>query len=180
LCGAVEFKLGDCDKENAVLSSRQKISLPEKAKKLYLLAAEIGSDREEVFEVGMNTVKKKIAAMNEKVFGWDLYDMKETAFTKDVKTALEFTHAHRCGKDEIAKQSYFFVYEFDVENAEYFTLPKSMNMLVLAATVSTENDSAVLLSEYADKIENRKFTYSIPKYDRKSYRKYKIISYFAR
>ena len=176
--GGITFKLGDRDEKNAMLCSRQRIELPEGAKKLYVLAADTYGDRDEIFEKGINTVKRRVAAIDERVGGWDLYDMGEVAFTKDDKVAYEFTHAHKHGKDVVAKQSYLFVYEFDVSNESYFTFPKGQTTLVFGATVTMNNNSAVALTEFADKIKGRKFDYEIPKNDRKNYRKYKIKSYF--
>ncbi|MBE6835417.1 MAG: alpha-mannosidase [Ruminococcaceae bacterium] len=176
--GGITFKLGDRDEKNSMLSSRQKIELPENAKKLYVLAAELYGDREKVFEIGINTVKRKVAAIDEKVGGWDLYDLGETAFTKDERVAFEFTHAHKYGSDVVAKQSYLFVYEFDVTNERYFTFPKGQTTLVFAATVTTDDRTAKPLTEFTDKIEDRKFTYSMSKKERKNYRKYKRIATF--
>ncbi|MCR4563396.1 MAG: hypothetical protein K5755_02020 [Clostridiales bacterium] len=176
--GAITFKLGDKDGKNSMLCSRQRISLPEGAKKLYVLAADLYGDRDEVFEIGLHTVKRRVAAIDEKVGGWDLYDLGETAFTKDDTVAFEFTHAHKYGKDVVAKQSYLFVYEFDVSNESYFAFPKGQTTLVFGATVTTDDNSAVSVSEYTDKISGRKFDYEIPKSDKSNYRKYKFKSYF--
>ncbi len=176
--GGVTFKLGDRDGKNAMVSSRQRIELPENAKKLYVLAAGLYGDREEVFEVGLNTVKRRVAAIDERVGGWDLYDLKETAFTKDDTVAFEFTHAHRYGEDVIAKQSYLFMYEFDVTNERYFTFPKGQTMLVFGATVTTDNKTALPLTEFADRIEKRKFNYSLEGREKRNYLKYKIKSIF--
>ena len=176
--GGIVFKLGGRDEKNAMLSSRQRIELPEGARKLYILAAGLYGDRDEVFEVGINTVKRRVAAIDEKVGGWDLYDMGETAFTKDDTVAFEFTHTHKYGRDEVAKQSYLFMYEFDVTNEKYFTFPKGQTMLVFGATVTTDNETASSLTPFADKIEKRKFTYTLTGSEKRNYRKYKIKSYF--
>ena len=176
--GGITFKLGGRDEKNAMLCSRQRIELPEGAKKLYVLAADIYGDRDEIFEIGISTLKRRVAAIDERVGGWDLYDMGETAFTKDDRVAYEFTHAHKYAKDVVAKQSYLFVYEFDVSNEKYFTFPKGQTTLVFAATATTEDNSASALTEYADKIKDRKFDYEIPKEDKANYRKYKIKSIF--
>ena len=176
--GGITFKLGGRDEKNSMLCARQRIELPDGAKKLYVLAADLYGDRDEVFEVGIGTVKRRVAAIDEKVGGWDLYDLGETAFTKDDVVAYEFTHAHKHGKDVVAKQSYLFVYEFDVSNEKYFTFPKGQTTLALGATVTTDNNSAIALTEFSDKIKDRKFTYEIPKNDKSNYRKYKFKSYF--
>lgn len=176
--GGITFRLAGRDEKNAMISSRQRIELPEGAKKIYILAAGLYGDREEIFEVGLNTARRKVCAVDEKIGGWDLYDLGETAFTKDDTVAFEFTHAHRYGGDIVAKQSYLFMYEFDVTNERYFTFPKGQTMIVLGATVTTDNKTALPLTPFADKIENRKFNYSMSKAERKNYRKYKIKSYF--
>jgi alpha-mannosidase len=176
--GGITFRLGGRDEKNAMISSRQRIELPEGARKIYILAADLYGDRDEVFEIGINTVRRRIAAIDEKVGGWDLYDLHETAFTKDDTVAFEFTHAHKYGKDVIAKQSYLFMYEFDVTNEKYFTFPKGQTMLVFGATVTTDNKTAVSLTPFADKIEKRRFTYSMDKAEKRNYRKYKIKSIF--
>jgi alpha-mannosidase len=177
-CGGVSFALGDRDGKNAMLSNRQRIELPDGARVLHILACELYGDRDEIFEIGINTVKRKIAAIDEKVGGWDLYDLEETAFVKKDAVALEFTHAHRYGEDVIAKQSYIFRYDFDVTNEKYFTFPKGQTMLVLGACVSSDENGLVPLTELNDTVENRSFAYSMSKEEKKNYRKYKIKAYF--
>ena len=87
---------------------------------------------------------------------WDLYDFGETAYIKKGKLGWEFTHTLGTdGEVQYARGLYFWVKLVDSSD----DIPKSQNIVILAATEMDRRDYAVA-TPLMDEIENnRPFTF---------------------
>ncbi|MCH5170936.1 MAG: hypothetical protein J1F24_06600 [Oscillospiraceae bacterium] len=155
----------DLSKRNAVLCGGQVITPPTGTKKVHFLAASLNGDRlatfgDRLYEI--NDIKEYFA-------GWDLYDYGEAAFTKNGKLGFEFTHSHSDKGDEIASQLFFWIVTVDVDGKGSVTLPYDRDIIILAATADTEDETCTLATQLYDKIEHRFFDYKMSAKDRLIY-----------
>lgn len=170
-CGGVTFKtaeLGD-EMNNALICDGQTIAV--NGTRLYFVAASLAGDQPATFYVDDAPVEVVVQAINERIGGWDLYDLGETAFVKTDKLAWEFTHTHSPEADNIANQLFFFRYELNITGASTVTLPQGNNIIMLAATATDDTSDAVLVTDLYDKIEKRPFTYTLKGRDKRKYKK---------
>lgn len=150
--GGVKFTLT----EKAILCGGQTINLPESTKKVNLLVASLNGDK--YITIGGNSVK--VNDIREYYAGWDLYDFKEVAFTKDGKLGYEFTHSHNDNGDAKCQQLFFCNVEFEVEG-DTITLPVDRDILILAITADSDEKSCTLATELYDNIKGRYFDYKM-------------------
>lgn len=148
--GGVDFTISD----KAMVCGGQSLLLPT-AKKVHLLVASLNGDK----HVKINDYAYKINDIQEYYAGWDLYDFKEVAFTKQGKLGYEFTHSHTPDGDAQCEQLFFWHVEIDTENSDTLNLPVDKDIIILSAVADTENEFCELSCELYDKIEGRQFTY---------------------
>ncbi|MEI6578238.1 MAG: glycoside hydrolase family 38 C-terminal domain-containing protein [Eubacteriales bacterium] len=159
--GGVAFNICKEDK-NAVECHGQVIALPEGCKRLCLLAASMDGDRKTTFKIGEKEHEYFIQDWAEALGAWDLIGLGETGYVKKDTLAWNTTHAHKPSGDVIAKQLYFFKYTFDIpEGVKEITLPKVEEILILAATASTDSTVFAPAAELFDSLEKRPFDYKI-------------------
>lgn len=156
----------DLSKRNAVLCGGQTIIPPKGTEKVHFLVSSLGGDKlamfgDKVYEI--NDIKEYYA-------GWDLYDYGETAFTKNGRLGVEFTHSHSDKGDEIASQLFFWIISVDVDKNGYVTLPSDRDIIILAATAECKKESCTLATPLYDKIQNRVFDYKMSAKDRLIYK----------
>ncbi len=151
--GGVEFKLPKNQK--AMLCGGQSLMLPEGTNKVHLLVASLNGDK----FVKFNDIAYKINDIREYYAGWDLYDFKEVAFTKQGKLGYEFTHSHTDKGDAQCEQLFFWHVEVDIDGDAYITFPVDRDILVLSAVAETETTACALGCDLYDKIEGRTFNY---------------------
>ncbi len=149
--GGIEFKITD----KAMLCGGQSLNLPTDTKTVHLLIASLNGDK----LVKFNDYAYKINDIKDYYAGWDLYDFKEVAFTKQGKLGYEFTHSHTENGDAQCEQLFFWHVEVNVENASNLNLPVDNEIVVLSAVADTENESCEIACQLYDKIENRVFSY---------------------
>ncbi len=147
----IEFKITD----KAMLCGGQSLNLPTDTKKVHLLIASLNGDK----LAKINGYAYKINDISEYYAGWDLYDFKEVAYTKQGKLGYEFTHSHTENGDAQCKQLFFWRIEVDVEDADTINFPVDNEIVVLSAVADTEAESCEIACELYDKIENRVFSY---------------------
>ncbi len=147
----IEFKITD----KAMLCGGQSLNLPTDTKKVHLLIASLNGDK----LAKINGYAYKINDIREYYAGWDLYDFKEVAYTKQGKLGYEFTHSHTENGDAQCEQLFFWNVEVDVENASSINFPVDNEIVVLSAVADTEAESCEIVCELYDKIENRVFNY---------------------
>lgn len=150
--GGVKFTLT----EKAILCGGQTINLPESTKKVNLLVASLNGDK--YITIGGNSAK--VNDIREYYAGWDLYDFKEVAFTKDGKLGYEFTHSHNDNGDAKCQQLFFWNVEFEVEG-DTITLPVDRDILILAITADSDEKCCTLATELYDNIKGRYFDYKM-------------------
>lgn len=149
--GGVDFTVSD----KAILCGGQSLLLPTDTKKVHLLVASLSGDK----HVKINDYAYKINDIQEYYAGWDLYDFKEVAFTKQGKLGYEFTHSHTADGDAQCKQLFFWHVEVDTENSDTLNLPVDKDIIILSAVADTENEFCEISCDLFDKIEGRQFTY---------------------
>ena len=169
-CNGVKFETGDVNAEyNALVCNGQTIKT--NGNRLYFVAASLFGDKSYDFGVGENNISIKVQAVNERIGGWDLYNLAETAFIKTDKLAWEFTHTHSAGKDNVASQLYFFMYEINTESFDEITLPSDSGLIILAATETFDTGLVRLNSALYDRVENRTFDYKMSRKERRRHKK---------
>ncbi len=151
--GGVEFKLPENQK--AMLCGGQSLTLPEGTNKVHLLVASLNGDK----FVKFNDVAYKVNDIREYYAGWDLYDFKEVAFTKQGKLGYEFTHSHTDKGDAQCEQLFFWHVEVAIDGDNYITFPVDRDILVISAVAETEKTACSLACDLYDKIEGRVFNY---------------------
>ena len=150
ISGGVSFELSD----KAMLCGGQTLFLPANTKKVNLLVASLNGDK----FVKFGERAYKVNDIREYYAGWDLYDFKEVAFTKDGKLGYEFTHSHTANGDAQCEQLFFWNVEVDV-NDDRLTLPVDNNILIISATADCDDTNCILACDLYDKIKDRKFDY---------------------
>ncbi len=149
--GGVDFTISD----KAMLCGGQSLPLPTDTKKVHLLVASLNGDK----YAKINDYAYKINDITEYYAGWDLYDFKEVAFTKQGKLGYEFTHSHTENGDAQCEQLFFWHVEVDTENSDTLNLPVDKDIIVLSAVADTEKEFCEISCDLYDKIEGRQFTY---------------------
>jgi alpha-mannosidase len=149
--GGIEFRIP----EKAMLCGGQCLTLPTGTNKVHLLIASLNGDK----YAKINDYAYKINDIREYYAGWDLYDFKETAYTKQGKLGYEFTHSHTEKGDAQCEQLFFWHIEVDVTNKDAINFPVDKDIVVLSAVAVTENEYCKLSCELYDKIEGRVFDY---------------------
>lgn len=171
-CSGVTFKTSNVrGGNNALICKGQKIQVT--GTRLYFVAASLYGDKAYNFDLGIGKAGIKVQSINERVGGWDLYDLAETAFIKTDKLAWECTHTHSADKDNVASQLYFFMYEINTENVDEITLPDDSGLIILAATQVYDVRDCRLNSALYDRVQKREFDYKMSRKEKKNYKKLK-------
>lgn len=158
------------DGKNALCSKGQKITIPEGVKKLTLLCCSLNGDKNATFMLDNEETVKYIPNAFERIARWDMYDFKETAKIKNCEVALESTHCHKNGKDEIAKIMYFFNITFDVTNKKEITLPEDEDIVIISA-VATNSETAEIKTPLLEEVTERKFNFKMTIKEKRNYRR---------
>jgi len=153
------FKLNKGDK-NALICQGQKIKLGGNANKLVLLCASMAGDKKASFTLGSKKEEKTVLSAFERFAAWDLYDYGETAYIKSGKIGYEFTHCHKDGEVQFAKQMYFFLVEFELGGENEITLPNDSDIVILSAS-EVNAPYGKLVSPTYDEVEKRPFTFKL-------------------
>ena len=161
--GGIHFKMPKDGK--ALLCNGQSLALPAGTKRVHLLAASLDGDKN--IKIGERAVK--INDIKEYYAGWDLYDFKEAAYTKDGYLGYEFTHSHSDGGDKIASQLFFWHIVAEVNERDTLTLPVDRGIIILAAVADFEDKTCTLAYELYDKIKGRHFDYKMSAREKASY-----------
>ena len=159
-CRGIRFELAPAySRANALVSGGQTLYV--EGNRLYFLAASVYGDKVFDFKVGARTEHLKIAAMNERVGGWDLYHLAETAFVKPDCPAVVFTHTHGDEKDNRGQELYFFLYSLNTEDAEVVTLPEDNGLILLAAAETLDAFEVLPCTPLTERVEKRPFDYEM-------------------
>ena len=154
---------------NALACNGQTIVIPESSKKITLICASLTNDKNAVFSIDNETIKKLIPSAYERVARWDMYDFRETAKIKDCSVAFESTHCHKDGEDVFAKLVYFFAVTFDVENKKELVLPKDNDILIISAVASSEKLTEIK-TPLLEEVPKRKFTFRMTEEEKQNYK----------
>ena len=138
-----------------MLCGGQNLLLPTGTRKAHILMASLNGDK----FIKINGYAYKINDITEYYAGWDLYDFKEVAFTKQGKLGYEFTHSHSASGDEQCKQLFFWHVVVDIEERATLTFPVDRDILVLSIVADTDTTACSLACELYDRIEGRVFDY---------------------
>ena len=142
--------------KKAILCGGQTLFLPKGTDRVHLLVASLNGDKVAKFggkQIRINDIREYYA-------GWDLYDFKEVAFTKDGKLGYEFTHSHTENGDAKCRQLFFWNVEIDADG-DTITLPVDRDILILAITANTDDNTCTLATELYDNIKGRYFDYKM-------------------
>ncbi len=149
----IKFQLPKDNK--GMLCGGQSLILPENTKKVHVLMASLNGDK----HVKINGCAYKTNDITENYAGWDLYDFKEVAYTKQGKLGYEFTHSHTEKGDAQCQQLFFWHVEVDTNGKGFVNFPVDRDILVLSVVADTENETCSLACDLYDKIEGRIFNY---------------------
>lgn len=171
-CASICFETNtDKTQSNAVLCNGQTLKV--NGSRLYFVAASLYDDKAYNFTLGSSQAGVRVSSINERVGAWDLYDLGETAYIKTDKLAWECTHTHTNGKDNVASELYFFMYEVDIQGVSEITLPDDRGLLILAATEVDDSRDVLMLSELYDRAKKRPFDYKMTHKEKKNCKKLK-------
>ena len=176
-CCGVRFETGSVhDEFNALVCNGQKIRTD--GKKLYFIAASLYGDKAYDFGLG-DTARAsiKVNAINERIGGWDLYNLAETAFIKPGKLAWECTHTHSKSADNAGARLYFFMYEINTERFDEITLPSDNGLVILAASQSFDEHLVRLNTALYDRVENRTFNYKLKGREKRFHKRHMKLSW---
>ncbi len=168
-CAGVHFELGSPELPNVLICQGQ--SIPVEGNRLYLLAASLYGDKTYPIVAGKNTVEVKVQAINERVGGWDLYNLAQTAFIKTDRVAWECTHTEEADKVHLADSLYFFMYEINTQGAYEVTLPQDNGLVILAATQMFEPRTVALANPVAERVESREFDFEMTAAEKRRHKK---------
>ncbi|HZK22202.1 MAG TPA: glycoside hydrolase family 38 C-terminal domain-containing protein [Oscillospiraceae bacterium] len=162
LCGGVEFTIKK-DGRSATSCSCQEIIPPKGSKKLYLLGFSENGDKDINIKVGDTVHKLKAADCFERIGNWDMIGLNQTGYIKKDKFVWDATHIHKNGKDITAKQLYTFMLEVPALSDTPVVLPANESVIILAASVSSDNNDFSCATQLYDKLEKRPFDYKLTK-----------------
>ena len=149
----VKFQLPKNNK--GMLCGGQSLMLPENTKKVHVLMASLNGDK----YIKINGCAYRVNDITENYAGWDLYDFKEVAYTKQGKLGCEFTHSHTENGDAQCQQLFVWHVEVDTNGKGFVNFPVDRDILVLSVVADTENETCTIACELYDKIEGRVFDY---------------------
>ena len=149
----VKFQLPKNNK--GMLCGGQSLMLPENTKKVHVLMASLNGDK----YIKINGCAYRVNDITENYAGWDLYDFKEVAYTKQGKLGCEFTHSHTENGDAQCQQLFFWHVEVDTNGKGFVNFPVDRDILVLSVVADTENETCTIACKLYDKIEGRVFDY---------------------
>lgn len=153
--GGIKYKLPDTGAMFDVMTARaQKIEIPNGTNKICLLASSTLGDREAIFSVDGIERSITIHSMTEYIAQWDMFGLRQTAYTKNASPALEFTHTHHPEGDIANGKAYFFTYEINCKNAKELTLPEDSRIVILAITAVKYKSETTLATEIIDTINS--------------------------
>ena len=169
-CAGVHFDLAPTyDACNALISGGQIVRV--EGNRFYFLAASLYGDKTYEFKVGARKEVVKVQSINERVGGWDLYHLAETAFVKTDRLALEFTHTHGDEKDNLGQELYFFLYSLNTEDADTVMLPRDNGLVILAAAEAIDASEVLLATPMYERVEKRPFEFEMSGKEKKQHKK---------
>ncbi len=151
--GGIRFKVAPADKDNAVTSAAQVISLPEGYDKIYILGASANGDKEATFLVDDKPVVISMQDYKENVGSWTMMVNGADCLIKRDEIAVNYTHTHNAEGDRLYLFAYLFKYAIDIKGAKTVTLPTDSDIVVMAMTVAQEgNQDAKPLAPLYDSV----------------------------
>lgn len=159
-CAGVRFETGMAwGGNNALIAAGQTLDVH--GTRLCFVAASLYGDKTYTFYVDGAPAEISVQAVGERIGGWDLYNLAETAFIKGDRLAWECTHTHAADKDNRGEELYFFMYELSIRDAKQVTLPDDNGLMILAATQVTDARDAALTKPLLEPMEKRPFTFKM-------------------
>ncbi len=169
-CAGVRFETGMAwGDNNALIAAGQTLDVS--GTRLCFIGASLYGDKPYTFRVDGNPVDVKVQSISERVGGWDLYNLAETAFIKGDRVAWVCTHTHAADKDNRGDELYFFMYELNIRDAKQVTLPEDNGLILLAATVLTDARDAALATPLLRPMEKRPFTFKMSQKEKRRHTK---------
>ncbi len=160
ICG-ITFKLTDPHAPFDITVAReQQIEIPEGSDKIYLLAASTLSDENVSFLADSREIDITIHSLKENIGTCDMASLNQSAYIKDVTTAIEFTHTHHPEGDLVNSRAYFFMYEIPVKGKHTLTFPENNKLLILAASAVTKHSETFLACPITDQSPEEKFDFN--------------------
>ena len=165
--GNVSFNIGPREDytHNALSCRGQKISLPEGATVVHLLAA-AKKDMDVIFHAGDTPIPLTIGGWSGYIGLWDnrvfegevaelSYSLQndlvriDPAYIRHQRVAWYASHRHTHAADTLYQYGYLFAYRLDIpEGATYLTLPDSRFVRILAMSVGDEDHAVALQSPF--------------------------------
>ncbi|MCR5263698.1 MAG: discoidin domain-containing protein, partial [Clostridiales bacterium] len=149
----VPFRMGAAGEANAVVCRGQKIFVPAGAKKISVLAASACGDKTAVFGIGDKNAEIGVQDFHDNVGAWDQLVNGHTPLIKRDEIAHTFTHTHDKDGDRLYLFAYLFRYEFDLDRADTFVLPDDPDIIVAAATASSDGGCFAPWCDLYDRVE---------------------------
>lgn len=161
--------------QNALRCCGQTLLLPKGTKTVSLLLTAVGGDARVQFRNGENTDTVFVPDCFEALGAGDLVRTKTSGYVKDCTLAYAFTHMHKASGDVTAKQCYLFYAQIPVSGAA-LTLPVAENVLIFAASASSETPCGKALQPLYDDFKKTAISYTRPPYETAVSRAYHLLS----
>ena len=167
LSGGIEYSIPITSQNNCLVCDGSKISIDNGYNNLHLLITSLNGDKTAAFKIGEKDIQVTVPDYAEALGYWDLMQLGETGYIKPIPQALAFSHTHCKDSDILAKQFYVFHVEIPLCDCNEIILPDDKDILIFAATATTDNVKFIKGDIHFDSLEKREFDYEFSDYAKK-------------
>lgn len=167
LSGGIEYSIPITSLNNCLVCNGCKISIDNGYNNLHLLITSLNGDKTTAFKIGEKDIQVTVPDYAEALGYWDLMQLGETGYIKPIPQALTFSHTHCKDSDILAKQFYVFHVEFPLCDCNEIILPDDKDIVIFAATATTDNVKFIKGDIHFDPLEKREFDYEFSDYAKK-------------
>lgn len=158
--GGVRYRFGK-DALNGLVCTGQNLQT-DGAELVSLLVCSVNGDADADFGDG----EVRVYDAFEPLAQWDMIGLHETGCIKPVRQAYSFTHTHKNGADEIAKQFSLFEVRVRPRNG-VIRLPDNDSIVIFAASAIKNDCRCVPATPLTDTLGKRPFDYTVSAYARR-------------
>lgn len=167
LSAGTEYSMHITNNNNCVVCDGSKISIDNGYTDLHFLITSLNGDKTVTFRCGEKAINVTVPDCAEPLGYWDLMQLGETGYIKPVPQVLAFSHTHCKNSDIPAQQFYVFHVEIPLCDYDEVILPDDNDIVIFAATATTDNTRFIKGDEYFDSLKKRKFDYEFSDYAKK-------------
>lgn len=168
------------NEKNCVICDGSQIETDGNYTTLHLLAASLEGDKDTDFYIDGNKFTVKIPDCKEALGHWDLMQLQQTGYIKNIPQAISFSHCHTKKGNSVAQQLYLFNIELPVKNKKTITLAKDNSIVIYSAVLTKDKYNFDKTGRHFDSLEKRPFDYTFSSYANKLMRPNKAEAFLDR